>query len=90
MALIDDVKLHLRISGTDSDALLTRLINSAVREFINFTGITAVSVVTTEEDAVNGIILAVQADYDGDPAKRGVYMAAAHALWMPYRINLGV
>ena len=90
MALIDDVKLQLRISGTDSDALLTRLINSAVREFINFTGITAVSVVTTEEDAVNGIILAVQADYDGDPAKRGVYMAAAHALWMPYRINLGV
>ena len=90
MALIDDVKLHLRISGTDSDALLTRLINSAVREFINFTGITAASVVTTEEDAVNGIILAVQADYDGDPAKRGVYMAAAHALWMPYRINLGV
>ena len=90
MALIDDVKLHLRISGTDSDALLTRLINSAVREFINFTGITAVSVITTEEDAVNGIILAVQADYDGDPAKRGVYMAAAHALWMPYRINLGV
>ena len=90
MALIDDVKLHLRISGTDSDALLTRLINSAVREFINFTGIAAVSVVTTEEDAVNGIILAVQADYDGDPAKRGVYMAAAHALWMPYRINLGV
>ena len=90
MALLDDVKLHLRISGTDSDALLTRLINSAVREFINFTGITASSVVTTEEDAVNGIILAVQADYDGDPAKRGVYMAAAHALWMPYRVNMGV
>ena len=90
MALIDDVKLHLRISGTDSDALLTRLINSALREFINFTGITADSVLTAEEDAVNGIILAVQADFDGDPAKRGVYMAAAHALWMPYRINLGV
>ena len=90
MALLDDVKLHLSITGTHSDALLTRLINSAVREFINFTGITAASVVTTEEDAVNGIILAVQADYDGDPAKRGVYMAAAHALWMPYRINLGV
>ena len=90
MALLDDVKLHLRISGTDSDALLTRLINSAVREFINFTGIAAVSVVTTEEDAVNGIILAVQADYDGDPAKRSVYIDAARALWMPYRVNLGV
>ena len=90
MALIDDVKLHLRISGTDSDALLTRLINSAVREFINFTGITAVSVVTTEEDAVNGIILAVQADYDGDPAKRAIYIDAARALWMPYRISMGV
>ena len=89
MALLDDVQLHLRVSGTDSDALLTRLINSAVREFINFTGITAVSVITTEEDAVNGIILAVQADYDGDPAKRGVYMAAAHALWMPYRVTMG-
>ena len=36
MALLDDVKLHLRVSGTDSDALLTRLINSAVREFVNF------------------------------------------------------
>ena len=90
MALLDDVKLHLRVSGTDSDALITRLINSAVREFVSFTGIPAESVLTAEEDAVNGIILAVQADYDGDPAKRAVYMAAAHALWMPYRVNMGV
>ena len=90
MALLDDVKLHLRVSGTDSDALLTRLINSAVREFVSFTGIPAESVLTAEEDAVNGIILAVQADYDGDPAKQAVYMAAAHALWMPYRVNMGV
>ena len=90
MALLDVVLLFFLLSCTDSDALLTRLINSAVREFVSFTGIPAESVLTAEEDAVNGIILAVQADYDGDPAKRGVYMAAAHALWMPYRVNMGV
>ena len=35
-------------------------------------------------DVVNGIILMVQADYEGDPTMRDRYRMSAEALWMPY------
>lgn len=38
-------------------------------------------------DVVNGIILMVQADYDGDPLMREKLRAAAEALWMPYAVR---
>lgn len=41
-------------------------------------------------DVVNGIILMVQADYDGDPLQRETLRRAAESLWMPYRSLLGV
>ena len=42
------------------------------------------------DDAINGIVLMAQADFDGDPDKRPAYRRAAQALWDPYRVNLGV
>lgn len=41
-------------------------------------------------EVVNGIILLVQADYEGDPLQRGAYRTAAESMWQPYRIGLGV
>lgn len=41
-------------------------------------------------DVVRGIILLVQADYEGDLAQRGAYRSAAETLWQPYRIGMGV
>jgi hypothetical protein len=41
-------------------------------------------------DVVNGILLLVQADYEGDLAKREDFRRAATSLWAPYRIGLGV
>lgn len=41
-------------------------------------------------DVATGIILMIQADYEGDPAQRQAYRDAAEGLWMPYRIGLGV
>ena len=38
-------------------------------------------------DVVNGIILMVQADYDGDPLLRDKLRSAAEALWMPYAVR---
>lgn len=38
-------------------------------------------------DVVNGIILMVQADYDGDPLQREKLRTAAEALWMPYAVR---
>jgi len=38
-------------------------------------------------DVVNGIILMVQADYDGDPLMRDKLRQAAEALWMPYAVR---
>lgn len=42
------------------------------------------------DDIVNGIILMIQADYDGDFTMRQQARDAAEALWMPYRIGMGV
>jgi hypothetical protein len=36
---------------------------------------------------VNGIILMVQADYDGDIREREQYRTAAESLWMPYAVT---
>jgi hypothetical protein len=41
-------------------------------------------------DVAEGIILLVKAGYEGDLLKRGIYRAAAEALWQPYRIGMGV
>ena len=38
-------------------------------------------------DVVNGIVLMVQADYDGDPLQRDKLRQAAEALWMPYAVR---
>lgn len=38
-------------------------------------------------DVINGIILMVQADYDGDPLMRDRLKAAAESLWMPYAVR---
>lgn len=38
-------------------------------------------------DVVNGIILMVQSDYDGDPLMRDKLRSAAEALWMPYAVR---
>jgi hypothetical protein len=38
-------------------------------------------------DVVNGIILMVQADYDGDPLNRDKLREAAQNLWNPYALR---
>ena len=40
-------------------------------------------------DVVEGIILMVQAGYEGDPQDRGSYRKGAEALWAPYRMGWG-
>ncbi len=38
-------------------------------------------------DVINGIILMVQADYDGDPLNRDKLREAAQNLWNPYAVR---
>jgi hypothetical protein len=87
------VKQALRQTHDEDDDLLARLIQSAERECRNFLGMDALPMVPDEDnpsinvlppDIENGIILMVQADYDGDPLMRDKLRAAAEALWMPY------
>jgi hypothetical protein len=40
-------------------------------------------------DTFQGVVLMVQADYEGDPEKREKYLRAAQSLWQPYRNNIG-
>lgn len=97
MAAIDDVKAALRITHSDDDTLLTRLINSALREYQAYINATILPVdddaaVATyiPEDAFNGVVLMVSADYENDPEKRPALRAAAEGLWTPYREEFGV
>lgn len=86
---LDEVKKSLRVTHDSDDDLLNRLIESATREFARFSGIDD-PIISVGQDVFNGMVLMVQADYEGDPLKRGVSRAAAESLWMPYRIGMGV
>jgi len=98
LTVLAEVKAALRITDTDSDVLLTRLINSAARECAQFIydsvpdylDVDAPADPLTVPDLFQGIVLIVQADYDGDPVKRNDYRAAALNLWWPYRDDIGV
>lgn len=97
MSYLDDVKKTLRVIHNDDDDLLNRLIDSATREFLKFINSAIPPDLDSLEvlgdisaDAYQGIILVVQADYDGDPDKRDIYRRAAEGLWMPYRLELGI
>ena len=82
--LIDDVKLALRVTHSNDDTLLQRLIDAATMECIAYCNITipdGETTVSLTENIINGIVLMVQADYDGDPFKRNDYLAAAYRLW---------
>lgn len=104
MAALDDVKKALRVTHSLDDDLLTRLISSATREYFAFADPDQLPVdpeiesssdspdgeAFVPEDAFNGIVLMVQADYDGDPLQREALRKAAEALWQPYRRHMGV
>ena len=95
LADLDDVKVAMRIDFDDADDLLVRLIGSATREAVTFMnwGIDCESsetIVDVPEDVFNGIVIMVQQDFAGDPARRSQTRAAAETLWHPYRVDLGV
>ena len=91
MTTLSDCKAFLRVTHDDDDALLTRLLGSATREALawmdddRLPDVPGPSVeMDIPEDVLQGIFLLVQADYDGDPAKRESYRKAATALLRPY------
>lgn len=84
------IKAHLRIDGDEQDDWLNHLLASATAECCRYTGLSEDSNVLKQADVVNGIILAVQADFEGNPERRTVYLSAAHALWSPYCVVFGV
>lgn len=91
MTTLSDCKAFLRLTHDDDDALLTRLLGSATREALAWMDDDRLPDVPgpavemdIPEDVLQGIFLLVQADYDGDPAKRESYRKAATALLRPY------
>lgn len=92
MTALTDVKAALRVTHGDDDALLTRLIGSAMRECLAFIddgtlpAVPGASVdVEIPEDVFQAVVLMVSADYDASPEKRTAYRAAAEQLLWPYR-----
>ena len=91
MTTLADLKAFLRVTHDEDDALLTRLLGSATREALAWMDDERLPDVPgpavemdIPEDVLQGIFLLVQADYDGDPAKRESYRKAATALLRPY------
>ena len=77
MTALADVKAALRVTHDADDALLTRLIGSAVRECLAFMDNGALPAVPgpaedvdIPEDVFQAVVLMVSADYDSSPEKR--------------------
>jgi hypothetical protein len=83
MTTLTDLKAFLRVTHEDDDALLTRLLSSATREAQAWMDDDD-ALPDLPDDAVQAVFLLVQADFDGDPAKRATYRQAATALLRPY------
>jgi hypothetical protein len=98
VAILDDVKATLRVTHTDDDVMLARLITAASKECAqyiygtvpDYEAVDAVDDPQTVEMLKQGIILIVQSDYEGDPVKRDEYLAVAKTLWNPYRTVWGL
>lgn len=93
---LDDVKAALRVTHNDDDALLARLIGSAIRECLAFLRSEQLPTVPLDdpgspaevfvpEDVFQGIVLMVAADYEASPTERQAYRSAAETLWGHYR-----
>lgn len=90
MLELDEVKYHLRIDDDDADPELTRLIAVAKAECVRYLGVADNSDVLDLPDVQNGMMLMIQADYDGDPLKRNQARECAVALWSGYCQQFGV
>lgn len=100
MTTLSDVKAALRVIHDEDDALLVRLIGSAIRESLAFLdsgefplpGVQSsysVESLIIPDDAFQAVVLLVSADYDAPADKRAAYRHAAESLLMPYR-GLGI
>ena len=94
MSLLTDVKDALRITHDSDDKLLKRLIDSACNECVLFLNVddggdAQSAVMGLPSNVFNGVVLMVQADYDGDPKDRETVRNSALNLWQPFRANLG-
>ena len=98
MTILADVKASLRITHTDDDVLLTRLIAAAsdacamhlYGEIPDYEATGAPVDPQTVKVCVEGIILWVEGSYDGDPLQRDKYQMAAQGMWNTYRSTWGV
>lgn len=87
---LETLKLHLRVDDGELDDELTRLSAAALAECLAFTGLPEDSPELARQDVQNGMVLLVQADFDGTADSRQAALKAAHGLWSPYCRHFGV
>jgi len=92
---LDKAKRHLRITHGNSDVLIQECIDAAEDEAEKFTGVDIEILTSSSSDATApswelGVLLLVQAHYDGSPEQQETYRAAAEVKLMPFRCNLGI
>lgn len=80
-----EVKAALRVTHSDDDLLLERLILSATDETLRLLDTTGMTSETLPAVGNRAVVLLVQADYDGDPERRPVYRRSAEQLIYSYR-----
>lgn len=96
MSVLNYVKASLRGVEDEDDALLLRLIESASRECAHYIygEVPEYEVVGAAKNPVNipellnGIVMVVVADYEGDPDRRMKSVEVAKRLWFTNRIDL--
>lgn len=88
MPTLEQAKDYLRIDDNDSDALLTQLLAAADAAWRHYTGVD--SEAEPDADAQIGMLIYVQARYDGAPEQAALFETACHVRWQPGRVDMGV
>lgn len=88
MPTLNQAKAYLRIDGSADDALLTDLLAAADAAWRSYTGVAAGAL--PDMDAQTGMMVYVQARYEGTPEQQAIFETACHLRWQPGRIDMGV
>ena len=87
MLTLEQIKKLIRVSSNEDDEMLQLRMNSAIAEATRYLN---EALPPNIPEVWSAIVMLIQADYEGDPLKRGDYRCVAEQLMNPHRRTIGI